>query len=93
MTDPMKKHCDKDSHDVIYTQGSQRAWLRMLQECIHQLGPTSPEANAERWRLERGDVVLKLREICTDHGDNDWPDDLHLADVLEKHLYRHLESQ
>jgi predicted secreted protein len=41
-------------------------------------------------RQEREDAVKLLREICEEHGDNDWADDLHLADVLEKHLYRHL---
>lgn len=40
---------------------------------------------------ERVDTILKLREICETYGDNDWPDGLHLADILDKHLLRHLE--
>jgi hypothetical protein len=30
----------------------------------------------------------QLRIECAELGDNDWPDDLHLADVVEKHLAR-----
>jgi len=29
-----------------------------------------------------------LRIECGELGDNDWPDDLHLGDVIEKHLAR-----
>lgn len=32
------------------------------------------------------DVRGTLRRLCADYGDNDWDDDLHLSDVLEKHL-------
>ena len=33
-----------------------------------------------------------LRQVCAKYGDNDWPDNLHLADVIEKHLLRNLET-
>ncbi len=39
---------------------------------------------------ERGAAVKMLRQLCADFGDNDWPDDLHLADVIDKHLGDHL---
>ena len=44
----------------------------------------------EQWEHERAETVQKLRAICAEFGDNNWPDDLHLADVLEKHLLRNL---
>jgi len=50
------------------------------------------EKTQARQASERQEVLLKLREICGVFGDNDWSDDLHFADVLEKHLYRHLDS-
>lgn len=81
-----------EEKDIAYTQGADRAWLRMLGECVRALGYNSPEHNANRWILERADAVLKLREICEDFGDNDWPSDLHLTDVLEKHLLRRLHE-
>ena len=42
--------------------------------------------------LERRDTVKMLRNICESYGDNEWEDNLHLADVLEKHLWRWLEE-
>ena len=41
-------------------------------------------------RCERADAISALRRICERHGDNDWTDDLNLADIIEKHLGRHL---
>jgi hypothetical protein len=40
--------------------------------------------------LEREKTISALRELCAAFGDNDWPNDLHLADVIEKHLGKHL---
>lgn len=39
---------------------------------------------------ERAEAVAVLREACDLLGDNDWDDALHLADVIEKHLLKHL---
>lgn len=76
--------------ETAYIQGSQQAWLTMLRECLRQLGADHPDANAARWAVERAETVLMLRTVCAEFGDNDWPDTLHLADVIEKHLARHL---
>lgn len=74
--------------EASYIQGSNAAWRRILAEAIRELGPM--EGTAERWRVERADIVAALREICEDHGDNNWPDNLHIADVLRKHLQPYL---
>lgn len=63
-----------------------RVWLFMLRECLHQLGVDDPEAQKASWVLERQEVVVALRQLCADFGDNDWPDELHLGDVIDKHL-------
>lgn len=76
--------------ETAYIQGSNAAWRRILAEAIRELGP---EGTAERWRVERADIVAALRDICEDHGDNDWPDNLHLADVITKHLGRYLQER
>lgn len=39
---------------------------------------------------ERQEAVVKLRDVCAEFGSNDWPDDLHLADVIDKYLGRYL---
>jgi predicted secreted protein len=40
--------------------------------------------------IERAQVVRYLRYLCAQFGDNDWEDNLHLEDVIEKHLMRYL---
>ena len=42
---------------------------------------------------ERDEIIAMMRKICAEYGDNDWPDALHPADVLEKHLYCHLTGR
>lgn len=42
---------------------------------------------------EREATIAALRILCGDFGDNDWLDDLHLADVVEKHLSKHLHTR
>lgn len=73
-----------------YERGQRAAWQQILGECIQQLGYETLEVSAVSWIKEREATVAALRSACEAHGDNDWPDDLHLADVIEKHLCRHL---
>jgi len=47
----------------------------------------------EPLKEERNDAIVMLRQVCEDWGDNDWADNLHLADIIEKHLWRHLEAR
>lgn len=75
--------------EIGYEMGSRQAWRSILASAIRELGT---EGDVERWRLEREDAVLKLREVCAEHGDNEWDNELHLADVIEKHLFRHLHK-
>lgn len=77
-----------DSEEQAYVQGSANAWRAMLQQCIMNLG--GEDRDRESWRLERADVVSALRNLCRDFGDNDWDDDMRLADVIERHLAKDL---
>ena len=58
---------------------------------MRHLGYDDPAAEHVKWIREREEAVSLLREFCEEFGDNDWPDKLHLRDVIEKHLWRHLE--
>ena len=75
-----------------YMEGERAAYLRLLRLAIEGLRGSAgtASANANAWRLERADTVAKLREMCEEYGCNDWPENLHLADVLEKYLWRAL---
>lgn len=79
------------SHEErIFELGGRAAHAHHLQLAVQHLGP---DGDLHRWRLERAAAVAALRRICEKFGDNDWPDDLHLADVLEKHLERSLYDE
>ena len=78
--------------ELAYIRGRQSAWVTLLRQACIELGPESKEANADRWRIERAETVRILRQVCACFGDNDWPDELHLGDVIEKHLWRALET-
>lgn len=75
-----------------YASGSRMAWLIMLGQCLRHLGIDDPEAGKARWAAERMEAVQTLRKACERHGDNEWSDDLHLADVIDKHLLRHIDA-
>lgn len=81
-----------EHEEEIWIRGNRAAWTRMLQHVLGELGIGDAEAGKARWILEREAVVAALREICDEYGDNDWEPDLHLGDVLEKHLFNYLES-
>lgn len=85
----MAKEMDAD----LYEQGYRAAVLSTLRNCLQELDTSDLESEKVRWVVERELAVAKLRQICEEHGDNDWPNNLNLADVIEKHLWRHLEEK
>ena len=90
-----KKRLKDDEHEKTeeaYLRGSDRAYLNIIAECRRQLGSIGKSA-LEDWSIERAEVVLKLREICSRFHASEWPDDLHLVDVIEKYLMPAIEEQ
>lgn len=80
------------SNEQSYVQGNRAAWLTMLRSCLANLGFESSEAKHAAWIAEREEAIAMLRGVCEDFGDNEWKEDLHLADIIEKHLARHLHA-
>lgn len=80
-----------EAEELAYDTGSRVAWLSVLQQALKELGRDSKEWSAARWVMERETTINMLRIVCDRFGDNNWPDDLHLSDIIEKHLARHLE--
>ncbi len=70
--------------------GNRAAWVRILNLALHELG--FEDRKLEDMILEREEAIAQLRMACDEYGDNDWPNGLHLADIIEKHLVRYLES-
>jgi hypothetical protein len=81
-----------EREEKIWVRGNRAAWLRMLRECLRQLGIDDPDAGRARWIQERQDSIAALRMLCDDFGDNEWEDSLYLSDVIEKHLGDHLQA-
>lgn len=76
--------------DGEYLSGRADGFVSVLRHCLGELGVNDAETQRAAWVAERQDVVNSLRSLCTEYGDNDWSDNLHLADVIEKHLVRPL---
>lgn len=90
----MAKETKTEAHERGYVAGRLFTLASMLRHFLGEhFGLTDQrtiETRVAQLELERLEIVAKLREVCAEHGDNDWPEDLHLGDVLEKHLARHL---
>ncbi len=79
--------------EQAFLQGERAAWTRVLQEARNALGRSDkPLADLAALTAEREQVIAVLRRLCEEHGDNDWDEDLHLADVVDKHLGRYLRE-
>lgn len=78
--------------ELAYENGSRMAWLSMFRECLRHL-QGEPEARAMMWVSERTEAIAALRRVCGEYGDNDWDENLHLADIIEKHLGKHLDVE
>ena len=74
-----------------YTLGYTAAMRLVLGRAMTALG-AGPDVEKAAVVAELHDVRAALRDICERHGDNDWADDLHLGDVLNKHLATHLDD-
>lgn len=72
--------------ETAYMQGHRAAWQQVLNEALRQLGYDSPESNAARWASEREAAIQSLRARCREKGDNDWDENMHLQDIINKHL-------
>ena len=71
-----------------YEEGRRQTATELLALAANMMEGDRP--NIADLQKERLMVVTALRRVCEEHGDNEWPDNLHLADVIEKHLARHL---
>lgn len=87
---------DTTDDDAEYARGRRDAMLTIARAAVFDDAPeagTPHEIMARLVRLEseRAAAVAMARELCEEHElPNDWPDTVHLADIIEKRLYRPL---
>lgn len=79
---------ERDAHEQGWSEGYKAAARSMMRHAMTHLD--APGKTEAQWKLERAAIVAMLRQVCAEHGDNDWPDNLYLPDVIAKHLWRNL---
>ncbi len=79
-----------DEEEKAYELGRKSAFRSLLGECLREVGTDARTAHG--WQLERAELVAALRNLCEDYGDNEWPDELNLSDVINKHLLPYLDE-
>jgi hypothetical protein len=76
-----------------YETGRRAGLDSVLGHVLRELSPLKgPDLTVARLVYIHSQTLAALRAICDEFGDNDWSDDLHPADVIEKHLARHLRN-
>ena len=78
-----------EDEEKAYERGYEMACEHIVTQCMARMS-TWPERDKVTLLLERQAAIRMLRDLCAEHGDNDWPDDLYLEDIIEKHLGRYL---
>ena len=76
-----------------YISGKRTMAVRILNLCCQELGYQDIIADSVKWIIEREAAIVQLRMLCGDFGDNDWNENLNLADIVDKHLGRHLKNK
>lgn len=78
--------------EKLWIEGQRAGLVSVLSHCLTRLGytPSKPSDEMVRLATEREEAISVLRRLCREHGDNDWDETLNLADIIEKHLGRHL---
>lgn len=74
--------------DIAFENGRKSAIAGLLQHILPDLD--DPKKKIAQMTKERAEVINCLRNICIEYGDNDWPDTLHIRDIIEKHLIHYL---
>lgn len=80
-----------------YIEGRRFTLVKVLTQALIDLKEFGSPADDPLIKLavlvkERQETVSKLREVCEEFGDNDWPETLWLPDVIECHLFRTLQQ-
>jgi len=78
----------KETH---YEMGRRASLMSQLGRILKELG-YGEDITKEALIYEREETIATLRLACDEFGDNDWEGDLHMTDIINKHLIRHIEE-
>ena len=80
-------------NEVDYIQGNKAAYSNILKFCIKQLDDNDYIEYEKAYinlLTERTEAILALRAVCSIISDNNWQDNLHLADIINKHILNYI---
>lgn len=81
----------KPDEESAYERGYAQAMRSVMADASRALGREVDAPQDAALLAEIHDARNALRDLCREHGlSNDWGDDLHLCDVVEKHVGRSL---
>lgn len=79
-----------EAREANWLEGHRFAWVEIFRKARSEIGYTEEQNLVNNLIIEREEAIVQLRELCREFGDNDWKNDLNLADVIEKHLGRYI---
>lgn len=90
-----EEHLQRE-HELGYVEGVRRAYLTQLKNALAGALGTGPMTEEPLIAIatlvsERAETIATLRRLLHELGDDDWPDALHLSDIIEKRLVPALE--
>jgi len=75
-----------EEYELGYIEGHRRTASNLLLHAMGELSGFLEVPNEANLLAERTETIATLRRLLHDLGDDDWPDNLHLSDIIEKHL-------
>ena len=76
----------QEVREESYQWGQKQLLIFQMREIIRQLGYPA-DMTIEARIIEREEALIALRQKCLDAGKpSNFPDDLHLADIINKYL-------
>lgn len=76
---------DEEKQEESYNNGYRAAWLNIGKQAKSELGASEVD-----FSIERAQVIEFLRSVCLEFGDMEWDENLHIVDILNKHLFNHV---
>lgn len=73
-----------EEQEDAYVLGEKAAWNSVLRTAIGRIGSDDPDANFQRWRIEKSESIIALRSIALENG-VDWsPESDYLPDIINE---------
>lgn len=82
----------EDQREAAIEEGYRRGITQIYVKTLRELADCGVNVDKDYLIAERQAVINILRRICSKHGDNDWEDNLHIGNIIEKHLERYLDK-